>query len=145
MRKPYFWLNQISHHSPPYKAHKWFRGGVLRSFMLYATTKTNLNKILLVNFPAKEKMFLIKTLAAENKIPLITQSASLLFKDSSKSTDLSNVKDPIQVFFDNVKTVAPCVCFLNDLETIGEQRNIETHESEIEVNKNITENYFKSI
>ena len=51
--------------------------------MLYATSNTSsLNGILLVNFPEKEKMFLVKTLAAENKIPLIIQSASLLFKDS---------------------------------------------------------------
>ena len=54
-----------------------------KNFMLYATSNTSsLNGILLVNFPEKEKMFLVKTLAAENKIPLIIQSASLLFKDS---------------------------------------------------------------
>ena len=101
-------------------------GRSLRNLKLYATTNL-LNGILLVNFPEKEKIFLVKTLAAENKIPLITQSASLLFKDSQRSNDSSTVKDPIQVFFDKVKAAAPCVCFINDLDSIGEQRNIETN------------------
>nr|UIB38946.1 hypothetical protein [Trentepohlia sp. YN1317] len=95
-------------------------------------------------------MFLVKTLAAENKIPLITQSASLLFKDSRKLNDSSTVKDPIQVFFDKVKTTAPCICFLNDLDSIGEQRhmNIEKATSEVRtplpINSNETSEFFSN-
>ena len=72
--------------------------------------KNSLNGVLLVNFPEKEKNFLIKNLAAENKIPLITQSASLLLKDSRNMDDLLGVDDPIQVLFDKVKASVPCIC-----------------------------------
>nr|UIB38794.1 hypothetical protein [Trentepohlia sp. YN1242] len=107
------------------------------NFRLNAIANTNsLNGILLVNFPEKEKMFLVKTLAAEHKIPLITQSASLLFKDSRRLNDFSTVKDPIQVFFDKVKMAAPCICFLNDLDSIGEQRNVLVEKLTTEDNKN---------
>ena len=82
----------------------------------------SLKGILLVNFPEKEKSFLIKNLAAENKIPLITQSASLLLKDSRNMDDLLGVDDPIQILFDKVKTCIPCICFINNLDRIGKQR-----------------------
>ena len=82
----------------------------------------SLKGILLVNFPEKEKNFLIKNLAAENKIPLITQSASLLLKDSRNMDDLLGVDDPIQILFDKVKTCIPCICFINNLDRIGKQR-----------------------
>lgn len=72
--------------------------------------KNSLKGILLVNFPEKEKNFLIKNLAAENKIPLIRQSASLLLKDSRNMDDLLGVDDPIQVLFDKVKASVPCIC-----------------------------------
>lgn len=100
------------------------------NLMLYGTVNKNtLNGILLVNFPEKEKMFLVKTLAAENKIPLIIQSASLLFKDPWEWNNSSTVKDPIQVFFDKVKTTSPCICFFNDLDSIGEQRHTHINKS----------------
>lgn len=67
----------------------------------------SLNGILLVNFPEKEKNFLLKNLAAEKKIPLITQSAGLLLKDPR---NLLGVDDPIQVLFDKVKASVPCIC-----------------------------------
>ena len=74
------------------------------------SVKNSLKGVLLVNFPEKEKNFLIKNLAAENKIPLITQSASLLLKDSRNMDDLLGVDDPIQVLFDKVKASEPCIC-----------------------------------
>ena len=84
--------------------------------------RNSLKGVLLVNFPEKEKNFLIKNLAAENKIALITQSASLLLKDSRNMDDLLGVDDPIQILFDKVKTCIPCICFINNLDRIGKQR-----------------------
>ena len=87
-----------------------------RDISAYATSNntmtSSLNGILLVNFPEKERNFLVKTLAAENKIPLITQSTGLLLKDPHPRNldDLLGVDDPIQVLFDKVKTSAPCIC-----------------------------------
>lgn len=97
----------------------------IKNYLMKNIKNNTLNGILLVNFPEKEKMFLVKTLAAENKIPLITQSASLLFTDSLKLNDFSTVKDPIQIFFDKVQEVTPCICFLNNIESIGEKRNVQ--------------------
>nr|YP_010261090.1 hypothetical protein MFQ79_pgp031 [Cephaleuros parasiticus]UIB39031.1 hypothetical protein [Cephaleuros parasiticus] len=83
------------------------------------------NGILLIYFPEKIKLFFVQTLAAEKKIPLIVQSANLLFTEAEALLEYSNDKDRIQTFFEKIKFAAPCVCFLNDLEGIGERRKTE--------------------
>ena len=84
--------------------------------------KNSLKGILLVNFPEKEKNFLIKNLAAENKLPLISQSGIFLLKNPKNMDDLVGSDDPIQVLLDKVKASVPCICFINDLDRIGKQR-----------------------
>ena len=71
--------------------------------------------ILLVGPPGTGKTLLVKTIGAEAKVPVLIQSGNTILEDSEGISKL-------QEAFQKAREMAPCVLFIDEMDTIGSKR-----------------------
>ena len=75
------------------------------------------NRFLLVGPPGTGKTLLVKALAAEANVPVIVQPVSQLRM-------ISGVENPVSALFHVARQIKPCIIFLDELDTLG--NDVET-------------------
>ena len=74
--------------------------------------------ILLVGPPGTGKTLLVQAIAGEAEVPVLVQSGSSLI-DPEKS---ENGTDKLKHMFDRARELAPCILFIDEIDTLGQQR-----------------------
>ena len=74
--------------------------------------------ILLVGPPGTGKTLLVQAIAGEAEVPVLVQSGSSLI-DPEKS---ENGTEKLKHMFDRARELAPCILFIDEIDTLGQQR-----------------------
>nr|YP_009105296.1 cell division protein [Pedinomonas tuberculata]AIT93889.1 cell division protein [Pedinomonas tuberculata] len=94
----------------------WFLRNKGRKF---SVTQLASKSVLLVGPPGTGKTLLVQALAAEAEVPVVAQSTSVL---SGMSQDLTP-GDAIRMAFQKARSLAPCILFLDELDSLGLKRD----------------------
>ncbi len=94
----------------------WFLRNKGRKFNITPLTSRS---ILLVGPPGTGKTLLVQALAGEAEVPVVAQSTSVL---SSMNQDLTP-GDAIRLAFQKARSLAPCILFLDELDSLGLKRD----------------------
>jgi len=94
------------------------------------TRKSNLipKAVLLVGPPGTGKTLLVKAIGVEAKVPILIQSGNGVLEDTNGVTKL-------QEAFQKARDLAPCILFIDEMDTIGAKRN----QLELSANQTSTE------
>nr|YP_005089893.1 cell division protein [Pedinomonas minor]ACQ90838.1 cell division protein [Pedinomonas minor] len=94
----------------------WFLRNKGRKFKITPLTSKSL---LLVGPPGTGKTLLVQALAGEAEVPVVAQSTSVL---ASMQQDLTP-GDAIRLAFQKARSLAPCILFLDELDSLGLKRD----------------------
>jgi ATP-dependent Zn protease len=94
----------------------WFLRNKGRKFNITPLTSKS---ILLVGPPGTGKTLLVQALAGEAEVPVVAQSTSVL---SSMNQELTP-GDAIRLAFQKARSLAPCILFLDELDSLGLKRD----------------------
>lgn len=78
------------------------------------------NRLLLAGPPGTGKTLLVKALAAEANLPVIVQPVSSLRM-------ISGVENPVSALFHVARQIKPCIIFLDELDTLGNDYDVSTN------------------
>lgn len=94
--------------------------------------------ILLTGPPGTGKTLLVQAIAGEAEVPVIVESGSLLTDPQQKGRGIEKLKE----IFNRARQLAPCIVFIDEVDTIGEKREniIPTAMGEDELIESIYEN-----
>ena len=96
----------------------WF----LRNSGRNLTFSQNLSRgILLTGPPGTGKTLLVRALAGEAKVPVVVLSGSSLIEPGESSSM------KLRMVFEEARQIAPCIVFIDELDTIGEKRRGIAH------------------
>jgi ATP-dependent Zn protease len=94
----------------------WYLRNKGRNFSITALLSKS---VLLVGPPGTGKTLLVQALASEAEVPVVAQSTSML---SSIGQDLTP-GDAIRMAFQKARSLAPCILFLDELDSLGLKRD----------------------
>nr|YP_009367604.1 cell division protein [Pseudocharacium americanum]YP_009367693.1 cell division protein [Ignatius tetrasporus]ARK14563.1 cell division protein [Pseudocharacium americanum]ARK14652.1 cell division protein [Ignatius tetrasporus] len=88
----------------------------------------NRRGILLVGPPGTGKTLLVQAIAGEAGVPVLVQSASLLISQQNQTQETGDFR--LKRLFDAARDQAPCIIFIDEIDSIGLKReNIMQHSS----------------
>nr|AIT93478.1 cell division protein [Prasiolopsis sp. SAG 84.81] len=99
----------------------WFLRNSVESFGLYhdKTRNTIPQAILLTGPPGTGKTLLVQAIAGEAKVPVLIESASSLIQPKKSFNGPQRIKN----LFQKAREIAPCIIFIDEIDTFGETRS----------------------
>ena len=80
------------------------------------------NKLLFVGPPGTGKTLLVKAISGEAQVPVLVQPASTLIDAQINGLDGETGSDQLTAVFEKARTLAPCILFIDEIDTLGGKR-----------------------